>query len=80
MANLKNCSTSISTAFRYEHSHPTFRKKNVNNGKCFLQITDAMVDVLANFVDSLTVELGYPCSHRRMKKYITEDGIDNHTR
>lgn len=41
----------------------------------FLQITDDMVLMLAKFMDTLTVELGYPCSHRRMKKYITDDGI-----
>ena len=39
-----------------------------------------MVEMLAKFKASLTVELGYPCSHRRMKKCITKDGIDNFTR
>ena len=39
-----------------------------------------MVETLATFMASLTVELGYPCSHRRMKRYVSEDGIDNFTR
>ena len=35
---------------------------------------------LKDFVDSLTVEDGYPCLHRRMKKYVSEVGIDNFVR
>ena len=46
----------------------------------YSQITDSMVADLASFVASFNMELGYPCSHRRMKKYITEDGVDNFTR
>lgn len=38
------------------------------------------LDNLKAFVDSLTVENGYPCSHRRMKLYVSEVGIDNFTR
>ena len=38
------------------------------------------VENLKDFVDSLTVEDGYPCSHRRMKKYVSEVGIDNFVR
>ena len=42
-----------------------------------IQITAHDLDNLKDFVDSLTVENGYPCSHRRMKKYVSEVGIDN---
>jgi hypothetical protein len=40
------------------------------------EVTAEMIKVLSNFVEKLTVELGYPCQHRRMKKYIAEEGID----
>lgn len=39
-----------------------------------------MVTDLAAFVASFNMELEYPCSHRRMKRYITEDGVDNFRR
>ena len=45
-----------------------------------IQVTDVDLDNLKAFVDSLTVENGYPCSHRRMKLYVSEVGIDNFTR
>jgi hypothetical protein len=45
-----------------------------------LQMTDDDLDDLNAFVNSLTMENGYPCSHRRMKKYVSEVGIDNFTR
>ena len=38
------------------------------------------LDNLKDFVDSLTVEDGYPCLHRRIKKYVTEVDIDNFVR
>ena len=46
----------------------------------YSEITDSMVADVASFVPSFNMELGYLCSHRRMKKYITEDGVDNFTR
>jgi hypothetical protein len=57
-------------------------ERNFFSNFCYscMQITDEDLDVLNQFVNSLTVENGYPCSHRRMKKYISEVGIDNFTR
>ena len=40
-----------------------------------LQVTAVMIEILADFVDSLSVDLGYPCSHRRMKKYLTDPNL-----
>jgi hypothetical protein len=45
-----------------------------------LQMHDDDLEALNAFVNSLTMENGYPCSHRRMKKYLSEVGIDNFTR
>ena len=73
---------SISMVFRYV----SMTMLPSNSSYCnswyfpFMQITDTMLQMLAKFMATLIVELGYPCSHRRMKKYITEDGIDNFTR
>lgn len=52
----------------------------LNNVLFQFQITDEDLNALNEFVNSLTVENGYPCSHRRMKKYVSEVGIDNFTR
>jgi putative component of toxin-antitoxin plasmid stabilization module len=40
-----------------------------------LQVTEEMIQLLARFVDTLAVDLGYPCQHRRMKKYLTDPGL-----
>lgn len=40
------------------------------------EVAAEMIKVIANFVDKLSEELGYPCQHRRMKYYIAEEGID----
>ena len=37
-----------------------------------LKATPIVIEKLASFVDNLSVDLGYPCSHRRMKKYLTD--------
>jgi hypothetical protein len=36
-----------------------------------------MLKSLESFINTLIVEEGYPCTHRRMKKYIQTEGIDN---
>jgi hypothetical protein len=40
-----------------------------------LEITPAMHQDIKLFLNSLKHELGYPCSHRRLKTYIVEDDI-----
>ena len=43
-------------------------------------MSDDDLDALNAFVNSLTMANGYPCSRRRMKKYVSEVGVDNFTR
>lgn len=48
---------------------------NKRGGKNGLQITDEMHRDILRFLNSLKHELGYPCTHRRIKTYIAEDNI-----
>ena len=59
-----------------------YKRAQKGQGKCppqshsnGLQVTEDMIQMLAKFVDTLAVDLGYPCQHRRMKKYLTDPGL-----
>jgi hypothetical protein len=51
-------------------ANETQQKPGGLNGK---QVTEVMIEVLGNFVETLKTEEGYPCHHRRMKKYIDDE-------
>ena len=48
--------------------------KKQPGGQNYLSITDAMIEVLNQFLASLPTEPGYPCHHRRMKTYLVIKG------
>jgi hypothetical protein len=59
----------IKTLFRIGNSRIARLKRNVDIQASNV-VSQEELDVLQEFMESLPIEEGYPCSHRRLKKYI----------